>query len=199
MKKHFVPLLATCVCLLMLMPAISSASSINLVQDSTVSLNGKFHGKTSYISDGLVETGTKWSKKSVWWSGNSQSIEITLNGQQKISSIAVQADSNDAYAVDYWDAVENIWKHAYTAEVTKTEDNNWLAGLDLRESKSGLNILSDKIRISAVSGDDNYSVSEVIVNSAPTPIPSAIFLLGGGLGGLAFLRRRFSLGKGAVL
>lgn len=191
MKNKYLNILIICAFIVFTFPFVSSASSVNIVDGATVSLIGNFYGsQSSYVNDGLVETGTKWSKNSVWWKGTGAAIEITLNGLQKISSISVQADSNDEYRVDYWDAAEDSWKHAFTAGVTKTAENNWLSGLDLRESGEGLNIFSDRLRVSAISGDDHYSISEVQAHAAPTPIPAALLLFGGGLGAVAFLRRK---------
>jgi len=191
-KERYIYGFISCLILFFAFPAGASASSVNLVDGATVSLIGDFSGSTSsYINDGFVKTGTQWSKNSVWWQGTGAAIEITLNGAQKISSISIQADSNDEYRVDYWDAAANSWKHAFTAEVTKTAENSWLSGLDLRKSDEGLNIFSDRFRVSAVSGDNNYSISEVQAHSAPTPIPATLLLFGGGLGGVAFLRRKF--------
>ncbi|WP_432736556.1 hypothetical protein [Maridesulfovibrio sp. FT414] len=178
--------------LLCLIPVVAAASSVNLVDGATVSLIGDFSGsKTTYINDGLVEDGTRWSRNSVWWKGTGAAIEISLNGQQIISSISIQADSNDEYRVDYWDSVSGSWQLAFSAEVTKTAENDWLSGLDLRESASGLGIVTDRLRIAAVSGDNLYSVSEVQAFGTPTPVPPAIFVLGCGLGGLAYIRRKY--------
>lgn len=187
MKNIFV-LLA--VSLFYIFPVTSSASAINLVEGATISINGKSHGYASYINDGVAKTGTLWSKESVWWSGLKPSIEISLNGKKKIGSISVQADSNDRYRVDYWDSSKNKWEKAFIAEITKTQDHQ-LSGLDLRESPKGLGITTDKLRVSAVSGDNHYSVSEVQAFSpTPTPAPISIILLGGGLSLLFFFKRK---------
>ncbi|WP_320170005.1 hypothetical protein [Maridesulfovibrio sp.] len=179
------------VCLTLLVPGVCNASSVNLLDGASVSLLGDFSGSdTSYVTDGFAESGTRWSKDSVWWIGKGAAIEISLSGEQNIGSISIQADSNDEYRVDYWDSAASEWKTAFTAGVTKTSENNWLSGLDMRESGNVLNLTTDKLRISAVSGDGRYSVSEVQAY-APTPVPPAFLLLCSGLGLLTLFKNRF--------
>ncbi|SME97373.1 hypothetical protein [Desulfovibrio gilichinskyi] len=195
MKKKILYYASTvCLTLILLIPAVSQASSFNPLADSTISLNGFFmKGDSSLLTDGQVKEGTQWSTKSVAWLGLNPSIEIDLHGVTKISSLSIQADSNDAYQVDYWDKASSSWQHAWTVANVKDKEHNYVPGLVLRESGSDLNIVSDKLKISALSGDGMYSVSEVQAKGSPTPLPSALLLLGSGLGGLAFLRKRFNM------
>lgn len=168
----------------------AQASNMNLIQGSSISLIGKISGSSSYITDGLADSGTRWSQDSVWWSGKKSYILINLGGTKNISSIGLQADSNDNYLVEYWDANSNEWKTAFTAEATKNEQNGWLSGLDLRESDINLNVNTDQLKISAISGDNMYSISEVQAY-AHTPIPLTFLLLSSGLGIIACTRRKF--------
>ncbi len=195
MKKNIFYYISTvCLTLTVLIPSVSQASSINPIADSTISLNGIFmKGDSSLLTDGQVKEGTHWSTQSVAWLGLRPSIEIDLHGVTKISSLSIQADSNDAYQVDYWDKSSNSWQHAWTVAKVKDKAHNYVPGLVLRESGSDLNIVSDKLKISALSGDGMYSVSEIQAKGSPTPLPSALLLLGSGLGGLAFLRKRFKM------
>ncbi|WP_027178694.1 hypothetical protein [Maridesulfovibrio bastinii] len=182
-------LIAFALSVILLLPTISEASSVNLMDGASVSVIGNYHGSTSYITDGLAKTGTQWSHQSVWWSGSDPYILIKLDGTKQIGSIGVQADSDDSYLVEYWNSDSKKWQTAYTVGSTKSSENNWLMGLDLRESPD-LNITTDKIRISAISGDENHSISEVQLH-AHTPIPFTFLLFGSGLGLLAFFKRRF--------
>lgn len=180
--------------LLLTVPQTACSSTMNLLQDSTVTLNGKFGGNNkSYINDGITATpGTQWSSKdySVWWTGGGQSVEIQLAKKSRISSMSVQADNNDQYQVDYWDDASGSWQYAWTADKVGSSGNGWQGGLRTRDN-SGLDISTDKLRVTAVSGDGHFSVSEVRASGAPTPAPPAMAVLLMGLAGLGLVRKKF--------
>ena len=191
-KKTLILTLA--LALILAFPALSQATVMNIVQDSTIILNGDFHGKnTSYVNDGLyADQGTRWSSQSVWWMGTGSSVEIDLDKKYNINYLSVQADSNDVYQVEYWDSGSGTWQYAWTVEDVKNSDTGYVGGLVSRSNDDALNIISDKLRITAVSGDNHFSVSEVQAYGAPAPAPPAIFMLMVGVAGVGFVRKRFA-------
>lgn len=92
---------------------------------------------------------------------------------------------------DDWDNTANLLKHAWTLGNVNDADINLHEKPDVFESGLHLNISSDKVKIADLSGDDKNPAAELQVKATPTPLPSSLLLLGSGLGGLAFFRKRF--------
>ncbi len=150
---------------------------------STVTLDGNFGSSVSgsTLVDGVfLPASTEWETGTVWWDtnidpiNNRNSITLKLKGQYVISGFIVQADDNDSYRVEYWDANASTWKTAW--DVPNYDALGW--GMTIRpnpndnsEIQSISPITTSELRFTAVNGDGYYSVSEIQAFSA-VPEPS---------------------------
>jgi hypothetical protein len=189
---------------LLLLPG--AALSSNVAYNATVTLNGIFgtgggeYGNPpladpSSLVDGIfitpeVKPYNQWNVNSIWWNGNegpNNYITINLGGLCKITGFTVQADNNDTYRIKYWDAGTTSWKTAWDIPERWDNENSW--GLMTRSSNTLPEIFTSQLMFIATSGDNLYAVSEIQAEGSVVPLPSAVWLLGSGLMGLAGLRR----------
>ena len=180
--------------------AASAQADSNVALNKAVTLNGTFetggwsgatHSAAGSVADGLfLPENTEWDRGSVWWNASqpgagANSIVIDLAGRYALTTFTLQADNNDTYRIQYNNA--GVWQTAV--------DFGAIGGYGLMTRKSGLlpTIFTDKLRITAIAGDNAFGVSEVqafgVAAAVPEPATYALMLAGLALLGFAARRR----------
>lgn len=170
---------------------IANAGATNVALNADVSLvSGSVNGAAlSTLTDGaFFARGSQWQSGTVWWNGTAPTIEIDLGGVFNIGGAILQGDDNDAFRVLYRNmdtgAFETMWDvpnfDAFGLGMqTRPNPND-----DSEIFEFGSTFTTDAVRIVAVSGDNNYSVSEVQLFTIPAPASIGLFA------GLALAGRR---------
>lgn len=149
---------------------------------------GAILGSQPSIVDGLfLPESTQWNSGSWWWdqdpSVNAVPVVTTVDLKQPFTlyGLTIQADNNDVYRIEYWDG--GAWQVAWDAP--------WVVGWGLTTRSSGTlpGLTTDRLRITAIAGDNYYAISELQASNVPEP--TTLALLGAGLvAARARLRRR---------
>lgn len=127
----------------------------------------------STITDGIFRgDGTEWQDGTVWWDASQQqsagnAIIVDLQGLYQITGLAIEADNNDRYEIEYHDVVADVWQPWVYANLTNSN------GLWTRSGALGP-IETDKFRIYGFDGDQYYSVSEFQAEGTAIPLPAAL-------------------------
>ncbi len=144
----------------------------------------------STLTDGVFfAPGTQWQTDTVWWNGTSTVVEIALSDVFEIGGAIVQADNNDTYVMSYRDMDTGVFQMLWEVVPvlgagmrTRPNDDDNTAVFAFSQT-----VMTDTIRIQAVSGDNNYSLSEVQVFAIPAPATAMGVV---GFGAFAMRRRR---------
>ena len=148
----------------------------------------------STVVDGVtVADGQQWNMGTVFWIGNDNTLDIQLTGAATVSSIFLQGDNNDAYAVSYEDLAGN-WLPAGTITPNGSAYGpgsvGWGMGAGTYTFASAVD--AQAFRITAT-GDGYYAVSEFQANGEflpAVPEPTSALMLLAGLGALGAAARR---------
>ena len=150
--------------------------STNVVAGKTVTaVAGSFNGDPlSTIVDGTsFERGRYWQAGTVWWTGETPTLEIDLGGSFLLDRASLQADNNDSYVLQYRDPATGAWHDWWEVP------NYWFKGIGgmIQRPDTGVTetadavvlrqVVADKLRLRATGGDGYYSVSELKVYGAP--------------------------------
>lgn len=137
-------------------------------------------------------TAQQWNKGSFWWdqdaSVNASPVTwtIQLNQLYTINQFKVQADDNDSYLLEYWTG--SAWANAFNIAAVGG------FGLQTRDSGIlGVPITTNRLRFSAVSGDNYYSLGQLAAfgnTAVPEPATWAMLILGFGVIGVTMRRRQ---------
>ena len=181
----------------------------NVALHGVVVLDGAGFKKYQHAPSATLTDGIFLADKSVWnttstvgWSGLLvpdkithlptidllDSITINLAGNSLVSSINLQADTQDRYTIQYRDT-KNEWV-SLAMITTKNIGTAWPSGLGFGSATFATPVRTDAFRITG-SGDNNYAVSEFQafgVSSVPEPDSYAMLLAGLGL--MGFMGRR---------
>src|SRR5262249_57857593 len=88
-------------------------SPVNVATGKPVSaVGGSFNGAAlSTLTDGtFLSRGTFWASGTIWWTDSAGSLDIDLGGPHILSGAKLQADDNNASALDYMDPADGQWK-----------------------------------------------------------------------------------------
>lgn len=204
------PLTVFCMfCTLFALAAPAAAVPVNVTQGKAVTATGAlgvisaaglgfgFGDATAFppaplaslVDGNYVAEGTYWQSGTVWWDEQSAGsannvIEIDLNGLFLISFLSIQADNNDAYGIFVRDRF-GVWSGLATAVP--------FGDAGMRERSGGFTPFeATAFRIDATGGDQFYALSEFRAMGEAVPEPGSLLLIGAGLAGLAFSRRKKS-------
>ena len=176
-----------------LLAASSFAGVINVAPQATITKTGTLGATAAALTtltDGTFLTeGTGWQTGTVWWSSNTPQILFTFAAPQTIVGVKMQADNNDTYRVDA--KVLGVWQQVFLAGTVGGAGMRTRFGGQIDNASAPFTAFtSTEFRVYAQSGDGSNSLSEVQLFANAVPEPSTFVLLGAGLAGLAFLRRR---------
>lgn len=178
------------VLLIGLLASASAFADVNIALNKPVTLNGGGWNQggwgggilapASSVNDGLFKPeGHQWDTDTVWWDGDMNTgaeIVIDLGSTISIASFVIQADNNDTYRVEYQSG-GGSWTTAWSVPMALNG-----GGLSTRNVTLDSPILADTLRITAITGDNWYSVSEFQAFGQPVPEPETYALMLAGLG-----------------
>ena len=142
------------------------------------------------MTDGVfLSEGTQWNHGTFWWDASDYPdnvVGILLGSEYKIDKFVVQADNNDAYAID------SYLHGTLQATTIIPAVAGW--GMMTREIILGSPITANQLAFlhpDGYAGDYLYSVSEIQAFGTPVPEPATVLLIGCAFIGLVRLRRKF--------
>jgi hypothetical protein len=142
----------------------------------------------STLTDGVfVPTGQQWQTGTIWWSGTSPYLVVDLEAAYAVDGLKLQADNNDRYRIegrlgdDPWTTLWEVPTYGSWGMFTRPNTDN-VTWYEIPV------VTVSQFRISAIAGDNSYSVSEFQARGVPEP--SALFALGMGFAALIAFRRR---------
>lgn len=145
-----------------------SANKSGVLPATVSHYEGPFKGNFHLLTDGMfAKNGTKWDGElCVAWSG-STSFTLDLGAVYNVTGITVSVDNNDSYKIDWSEDGSSF--HKLTLIDESFGKVGW--GMDMFSTITNHNAFEPRIafqpvkaryiKIYAVGGDDNYSVSEL--------------------------------------
>jgi hypothetical protein len=130
----------------------------------------------------------QWNNSSFWWDEDPSvnrgpvTYTIFLDGLYTLNRFVAQADDNDSYLLEWWDG--GAWQTAWDIPAV------FIFGLTTRDSGVLASVTTDRLRLSATSGDNYYAVSELQAFAVPEPTTWALMIAGFGLAGASLRRGR---------
>ena len=162
------------------------------VDSSTANVNNP-----AAAADGVTPANfTDWQTNSAWWNGvavnPADAVTFKLDKAYRLSSATVTLDWNDLYrfyvstdGVNFGEQLFSVF--GYTDQQVVNSGQVTMSVSFAETAKA-----YQYVRVQAVFGDGLYSVGEVSFSgsAAPVPEPSALALMLGGMGLVAFVARR---------
>ena len=151
---------------------------------------------TGYGSSTAIANAVEWTTtdgQPVGAGNAPTTLEIDLGGFFAISGAIMQADNNDSYLLQYRDPSTNAWLTLWTVPGVVGFGFTTRPNADQTTFQSLSPVVTDAVRISAITGDTALGVSELQLNgtAVPEPSPSTLIALGAILNfGIARLRKR---------
>jgi hypothetical protein len=178
--------------------AVTSADA-GLITPVSISGTGALNNPLSLISNGVLPPrNTFWMDgANVWWQGTAPAITLDYGSVYTITSLTVDVDNNDTYRVQYsTDGVTFTNLFDFLASQGPVAPNP--GGMDILTTDStfptnpgdqttpayvGVSFLpvnARYLRISAISGDNLYSIGEFqAFSNAAVPEPVSLVVFGG--------------------
>lgn len=142
------------------------------------------------VTDGLyLPIGTQWNLGTVFWTGDygADTITVTLNQAALVNQLAIQADNDNDYRIQYRDTA-NLWHDL----AVLSPNRSW--GQDNGSAVLGTPVVATAFMITgaAGAGDNHFAVSEFQAMGNVVPEPATYAMMGAGLAlvGLAARRRQ---------
>jgi len=142
----------------------------------------------STVTDGAyLPINTQWNIGTVFWTGavGADSITITLNQAASVNQLAIQADNDNDYRIQYRDTA-NVWHDL----AVMSPNRSW--GMENGSTILGGPVVATAFMISgaAGTGDDHFAVSEFQAMGSVVPEPASYAMLGAGLALVGLVARR---------
>jgi hypothetical protein len=181
---------------------MAGAAGAGLITPAGITWSGNFsHNASLIINNFTPPQTTSWmNSECVYWNGTTPYFVVDLGGQYKVQDIVVQVDNNDGYKVDY-SADGGTYSPLITILSSYGEIQVNPGGMDTMSTISGdplsiyipeidfATVTARYLKIYATDGDNKYAVSELDAYGSTVPLPGAVWLLGSGLGFLAWRRK----------
>jgi len=170
-------------------------ATTNVVSDKLLVLNGDYGvlvndccgwdpsdplaPATSLVDGEFLPVSHTWQDNTVWWDAANpgsanNSIEIELMLDHFVEGFVVQVDDNDAYRIEYLDEA-NSWVSAWEISIVGGHGMQTRPNIFDNTEVFALPkpIQTNRLKLTAVSGDGFYSVSEIQAFGGLVPEPSA--------------------------
>ena len=168
------------------------STSLSVIDDGVFLPESTAYGSSTAIANAVEWTTTDGQPPGA---GNAPTtLEIDLGGFFAISGAIMQADNNDSYLLQYRDPSTNTWLTLWTVPGIAGFGFTTRPNADQTTFQSLSPVVTDAVRITAITGDTALGVSELQLNGAAVPeaSPSTLIALGAILNfGLARWRTRF--------
>lgn len=168
------------------------STSLSVIDDGAFLPESTAFGSSTAIANAVEWTTTDGQPPGA---GNAPTtLEIDLGGFFAISGAIMQADNNDSYLLQYRDPATNTWLTLWTVPGVAGFGFTTRPNADQTTFQSLSPVVTDAVRISAITGDTALGVSELQLNGTAVPeaSPSTLIALGAILNfGLARWRKRF--------
>lgn len=168
-------------------PNVALGAAVGISGPATVSAPS---GAGRIVNGVYAPEGTFWQSNDIWWNGTATFINVKLGASYLLSGFRLQADNNDAYRLEYRDGGSAAWQTAWAVPTQPT-----MPGVTTRARTLAQTIKASELRLSAVSGDNAYSVAQLeALGVSAVPEPATVTLMASGLAALvvAVRRRRVS-------
>lgn len=118
-------------------------------------------------------------------------LEIDFGGFFSISGAIMQADDNDSYLLQYHDTSNNTWLTLWNVPaISEGSGFRTRPNADQTTFQALGPIVTDAVRISAISGDAGLGVSEIQLSGSAIPEPGTTVLLAMGAAATLSLGQR---------
>ena len=162
------------------------STSLSVIDNGVFLPESTAYGSSTAIANAVEWTTTDGQPPGA---GNAPTtIEIDLGGFFAISGAIMQADNNDSYLLQYRDPSTNTWLTLWTVPGVAGFGFTTRPNADQTTFQSLSPVVTDAVRISAISGDPALGVSELQLNGTAVPELGSTTLIA--LGGLTMLLGR---------
>jgi hypothetical protein len=151
----------------------NSSTPLSVIDDGVFTLESTAYG--SAVSQSVQWTTTDGQPAN--GTNSPTTLEIDLGGFFAISGAIMQADDNDSYLLQYHDASNNTWVTLWTVPAISSGNGfRTRPNADQTTFQPLGPVITDAVRISAISGDAGLGVSELQLNGSAVPEPPATVL-----------------------
>src|ERR1700736_128344 len=167
----------------------NSSTPLSVIDDGIFTPESTGYGTATAISESV-----QWMTTDGQPAGASNApttLEIDLGSFFSISGAIVQADDNDSYLLQYHNASNNTWLTLWNVPAISSGSGfRTRPNADQTTFQSLGPIVTDAVRISAISGDAGLGVSEIQLSGSAVPEPGTSVLIAMGAPAILSLGRR---------